>query len=95
MIAMNNSATGLPTNKSILFNRFMYGAFVLLSVYYFFLNKDVSSAMSNLGIALIFDPFDQRVVWDNRPRFQKVWLCIHVATVFSMMTYLVFHYFNQ
>ena len=41
--------------KSIVFNRVMYGAFVLLSL--FFLAKgDASAAMSNLGIALIFDP---------------------------------------
>ncbi len=42
-------------DKSRLFNRFMYGAFVLLSAYYLIIGNDLSSAVANLGIGLIFD----------------------------------------
>ena len=52
--------TSRTHEKSIVFNRVMYGAFVLLSLF-FLAKEDASTAMSNLGIALIFDPFDQKI----------------------------------
>ncbi|MGM9508994.1 hypothetical protein ACS5NO_14760 [Larkinella sp. GY13] len=73
-------ATNQSVREKILsnrFNRILYGAFVLLSLY-FFLTGSYGDAASNLGIALIFDPFDQTVRWDNRPRWQRVWLIVHL-----------------
>jgi hypothetical protein len=35
----------------------LYGAFVALGLYFLLAKKDISTAMSNFGIALIFDPF--------------------------------------
>ncbi|CAN5360086.1 hypothetical protein BH09BAC3_BH09BAC3_09920 [soil metagenome] len=95
MKAMNSSTTGQPIDKSILFNRTLYTAFVLLSIYYFFLNKDVANAMSNLGIALAFDPFDPKMAWDKRPRYQKLWLCAHLFILLILIGYLVFNYINR
>lgn len=65
--------------------RFLYGAFVLLGLYYLIFRQDPGSAISNLGIALIFDPFDQRVRWNDRPMYQRVWLVVHVVFVFVVM----------
>lgn len=75
MRSTNQSASANPL--SIKVNRILYGAFVLLSLY-FSLTGSYEDAVVNLGIALIFDPFDQTVRWDNRPRWQRVWLIVHL-----------------
>jgi hypothetical protein len=67
----------------------MYGLFVALSVYFLLANKDVASTMTNLGLALVFDPFDQKVMWANRPLYQRVWLLVHVGLVISLFIYLI------
>lgn len=71
------------------FNRVMYGLFVALAIYHLVFRDDLSDAMSTLGIALIFDPFDQNVDWKRRPRYQNVWLIIHVIVVFALLVALV------
>lgn len=42
------------------------------------------NAASNLGIALIFDPFNQQKKWNDRPLYQRVWLIVHVMLVFGL-----------
>lgn len=86
---MTSNETPLVSDKSILINRSMYSAFVLFSIYYLFMGKDLGDAMSNLGIALIFDPFDQKVTWSNRPFYQRVWLIVHASIVLIMVAYLL------
>ncbi len=76
-------------DKSMLFNRFMYGAFVVLSLYYIFIRHDLADGMSNFGIALVFDPFDQRITWSHRPVYQRVWLVVHASIVFILLGYLL------
>lgn len=78
------------TGRSTLFNRALYALFVALSVYFLFFRKDLASAMTNLGLALVFDPFDQSVMWSNRPLYQRVWLLVHVGLVISLLVYLIF-----
>ena len=68
------------------FNKWAYGVFVLLGVYYLF-RHDYVSAAANLGIGLMFDPFNQTVKWQNRKPYQKVWLLVHVAIVFTLLIY--------
>ena len=70
--------------RSIRINRAMYGAFVLLCLY-FFLTGSFEDAVANLGIALIFDPFDQTVRWDHRPRWQRVWLTAHLGILLGIV----------
>jgi hypothetical protein len=65
-------------NISASFNRWLYGGFVLMSIYFLF-RGDFMTAASNLGIALIFDPFDQTIKWENRKTYQRVWLFVHFA----------------
>jgi len=80
-------------DRSLLFSRIMYGTFVLLSIY-FLSTKDIASAMSNLGIGLIFDPFDQKVSWQQRPVYQKMWLIIHVCVVFGLLAIVIINRFG-
>jgi hypothetical protein len=41
-------------------------------------------AVSSLGIALAFDPFNQEQKWNDRPNWQKVVLISHLAIVAAM-----------
>jgi hypothetical protein len=71
-------------------SRFGYGAFIVLSAYFLFISKDLSSAVANLGIGLIFDPFDQKVSWAQRPFWQRIWLLVHVGLVLAGFGFLIF-----
>lgn len=86
---MTTSKASESKDHSRTFNRIMYTAFVAVSVYFLLVNHDLSSAMSNLGIALIFDPFDQHVSWSNRPFYQRAWLISHVSLVMILVVYLL------
>jgi len=72
-----------PKELDLKWYRFAYGAFVLLSFYFLLVSKDLSAAVSNWGIALVFDPFDQRVKWSDRPLWQKIWLLIHLLVMIT------------
>lgn len=71
------------------FNKFLYIGFLLLGAYYVIFQKDYSSAVSNLGIALAFDPFNQEQPWNERPMWQKVWLIVHLACVGALFGFMV------
>jgi hypothetical protein len=70
-------------------NRLVYGTFVLLSIYFIAAN-DLSTAVTNLGIALAFDPFNQKVAWNKRPSYQRIWLISHLIMVFGLISILVY-----
>lgn len=80
-----------PTVRNIspLFNRILYIAFVLLAMYYALFSPDKMQGVSMLGIALIFDPFDQQVAFGKRPLWQRVWLLLHVAVLFCLFVWQV------
>jgi hypothetical protein len=80
--------------KSFSFNRFLYGGFVIMSLYFLFFSRDIGTAMSNLGIALIFDPFDQKVTWSNRPLYQRAWLLIHGCLVLILLGFTLVEKFS-
>ncbi len=75
-----------PKDVNFKYSRFLYGGFVLSSIY-FLVTKQIDMAMSDLGIALIFDPFDQKVMWQNRPTYQRVWLIVHVSVVLGLVAF--------
>ncbi|MCX6140527.1 MAG: hypothetical protein NTX15_06845 [Candidatus Kapabacteria bacterium] len=75
---------------SPLINRIAYGLLVAISLYFAIVKHDLMSAGSNLGIALIFDPFDQTVKWNDRPAWQRAWLIVHVIAVFGLIGYAMF-----
>ena len=74
--------------QAIQVNRFTYILYMVLVAYLFFIG-DIEWAVTNLGIAMIFDPFDAKVKWQNRPTYQKLWLIVHVTLTFVGFLYLV------
>jgi len=64
----------------------------MLLVIYLFIKGDYGWAFTNLGVALVFEPFDTTVNWQNRPLYQKAWLLVHVAI---MLAGLIFLYFQK
>jgi hypothetical protein len=80
-------------DRSAQFNRILYGGFLFMGIY-FLATKDISSAMSNLGIGLIFDPFDQKVSWPQRPSYQKIWLIVHLCLVFGLLAIIIANRFG-
>lgn len=83
MTSSRNAAE--KTRMPYRFIRVMYGAFVLLSMYHLVFSRSFSDAMSCLGIALIFDPFDSSVQWAQRPLYQRGWLLLHVTAVLILL----------
>jgi len=75
--------------KTFNYSRWGYGAFVVLSLYFLFISKDLGSAVSNFGIALVFDPFDQTVSWNKRPLYQRVWMIAHLVILISLFVWQV------
>ena len=39
-------------------NRALYGGFVALGLYYLLIQRDPGTAIAQIGIALVFDPFN-------------------------------------
>lgn len=73
------------TNKAQQFIKVGYVLFIVLAIYHLLINKNLIDCAMNLGIALIFDPFDQNVSWNNRPKWQRAWLIVHVLIAFSVL----------
>ncbi|CAN5382222.1 hypothetical protein BH09BAC3_BH09BAC3_13890 [soil metagenome] len=91
MTTTNESAR--PKDRSILFNRILYGTFIALAIYSLATQR-IAEAMSNLGIALIFDPFDQKVTWKDRPLYQRTWLIVHLSILLGFIGIMVIQYFS-
>jgi H+/Cl- antiporter ClcA len=72
------------------FNRFAYAAFTLMGILYWFFGSDKSLAVSQMGIALIFDPFNPDQPFGQRPLYQKVWLFVHLGLVLGGFGWVVF-----
>ncbi len=89
MTATKENATNQGNAVSII--RIMYGAFIALGVYYLF-RKDIESAMSTLGIAMAFDPFNPKVAWNKRPAYQQIWLLVHLSLVLGLLGILLFNW---
>lgn len=85
---MKQAITTNCKKQSNQINRYAYILFLILVIYHV-ITKDYDWAVSNLGIALMFDPFDASVKWQDRPRFQKVWLLCHLALTFAGFAFLL------
>ena len=73
---------------SLQFFRILYGAFVLLGIYFLLFSKDLSQFVINYSIALVFDPFDQKVAWKDRKTWQKAWLIVHTVIALTAAGFL-------
>lgn len=93
---MTQAETAKTKKLSNGFNRFMYSAFVLLAVgRIIFQGVDgLAEAAPSLGIALIFDPFDQTVAWKDRPAYQRIWLIVHLSISLLMLAWLIYQKWN-
>lgn len=90
MVAEKTNSVPPQKQLSNKFNKYMYGFFTITSICLLFISKDWMMAVGNLGIALIFDPFDQKITWNDRPLFQKIWLFVHVTVVLLLFGYGLF-----
>ena len=71
------------------FYKIAYAAFVLLGIFYFVVKGAVSESVMYMGLALVFDPFDQSVTWKQRPFYQKAWLIAHLTIVFTLLAIML------
>jgi hypothetical protein len=71
------------------FNKMLYTGFVSIAVFYLLFSKNIPEAVTSLGIALIFDPFNPQQPWGQRPLYQRVWLIVHVSIVLLGFVYLL------
>jgi hypothetical protein len=67
-----------------------YFAFLVMGLYFLMVRGLKTECLSYLGLAFIFDPFDQKVRWDNRPLYQKAWLLAHLILTFVVMFFAFF-----
>jgi hypothetical protein len=72
------------------FSKALYIAFTLLGVLYWIFGSDKGQAVAQLGIALIFDPFNPNQPFGQRPLYQKVWLFVHLGLVLGGLFWVVF-----
>ncbi len=75
------------THKAQQFIKVGYVLFIVLAIYHLLVNKNPIDCAMNLGIALVFDPFDQNVSWNNRPKWQRAWLIVHVLIALSVLIF--------
>lgn len=85
---MKQELTDKEPVRTLRINRYAYALFLLL-VLYQVLRGDIENATINLGIALIFDPFDANVKWQDRPLYQRVWLLTHLFLTLAGFLYLI------
>lgn len=71
------------------FNKFIYIGFLLLGAYQSLFANDYMQAASSFGIGLAFDPFDQDQKWNDRPKWQKAVLIIHLALTAALFGFAI------
>jgi hypothetical protein len=71
------------------FNQYLYLGFVLFGLYELCIKHSAWEAATQLGIALIFDPFDANQPWKERPQWQKAVLILHLALIAGLLGYEV------
>lgn len=81
-------ATATNNKQTATIFRFAYGLFLILVVFELFIG-DYESAVSNFGIALIFDPFNHTIKWNDRPIYQRAWLITHLILLAAGFAFLI------
>ncbi len=84
---MKQAITAKSKAQSNKINRYAYILYMVL-VLYLVIKGDYDWAVTNMGIALVFDPFDASVKWQDRPPYQKGWLMMHVAIMVIGFVYV-------
>lgn len=86
---MKQAISSKQLTQSNRINRAGYALFMALAAY-LLIKGDYDMAVSNFGIALVFDPFDASVKWSDRPLYQRAWLLCHVSLSFAGFAMIVF-----
>jgi hypothetical protein len=86
---MTKTVESKPKDWSKSFNKILYAGFLLIALFYLLFSKNIPEAITSLGIALIFDPFNPQQPWAQRPLYQRVWLIVHVSIVLLGFIYLL------
>ncbi len=86
---MKQAVTTEQRTQSNRINRVAYGLFLILVVYLLIVG-DYEMAVTNLGIALVFDPFDASIKWNDRPLYQRTWLICQLTLTFAGLAFLLF-----
>ncbi|CAN5787200.1 hypothetical protein BH10BAC3_BH10BAC3_41830 [soil metagenome] len=84
---MKQAITAKNMVQSNKIKRYAYILYMALVVYQV-CKGDYEWAVANMGIALIFDPFDASVKWHDRPQYQRVWLIVHLAIMLAGFAYI-------
>lgn len=78
------------TQKCYHSNKWTYITFVACALL-FMIIKDFNTAFIFGSLALVFDPFDQGMKHENRPKYQRVLLYSHVLVmIISFIVYMIF-----
>jgi len=86
---MTKTVESKPKDWSKSFNKILYAGFLLISLFYLLFSKNIPEAVASLGIALIFDPFNPKQPWGQRPLYQRIWLFVHVGIVLLGFVYIL------
>lgn len=85
---MKQELTANQNRQTKQINRYAYILYLIL-VAYLLIKGDIEWAAANMGIAMVFDPFDPRVKWQDRPLYQRAWLIAHLTLTFAGFLYLI------
>lgn len=86
---MTKTVESKPKDWSKSFNKILYTGFLLIALFYLLFSKNFTEALTSMGIALIFDPFDPKQAWGQRPLYQRIWLFVHVGIVLLGFVYIL------
>ncbi len=70
-------------------NRVGYIAFTIAGILFTFWGSDRTQGPMFMALALIFDPYDQSVKWNERPRWTKVLLIAHLGLAAALLGYVI------
>lgn len=85
---MKETITVCNKPQSTNINRAGYILFLVL-VLFQVIKGDYDWAVANMGTALVFDPFAP-LQWQERTKFQKAWLYIHLTLLITGVAFLFF-----
>ncbi len=79
-----------PKKMQTPFNRYVYIAFILIGLYFMAILHKPMDSVIYFGLALVFDPFDTKQKWDDRPMWQRTVLIIHLVAILALIAWEMF-----
>ncbi|HEX4875049.1 MAG TPA: hypothetical protein VFV31_00150 [Chitinophagaceae bacterium] len=75
------------TNRNL--QRIGYLALTITGIIMMLIDKSPAAGISNLGVALVFDPFDPQLAFNKRPLWQRLWLITHVVVLLGLFGWML------